>query len=80
MDVTNNVVTLRGTVETAEQKTEAEQIAKNTESVKSVNNQLKVGSATRARQRRSPRSRDRVEGIMLAPDTAPKPLTSSSCS
>ena len=46
VDVTNNVVTLRGTVETAEQKTEAEQIAKNTESVKSVNNQLKVGRAT----------------------------------
>jgi osmotically-inducible protein OsmY len=45
VDVTNNVVTLRGTVETAEQKTEAEQIAKNTESVKSVNNQLKVGRA-----------------------------------
>jgi hyperosmotically inducible periplasmic protein len=45
VDVKNNVVTLRGTVETAEQKTEAEQIAKNTESVKSVNNQLKVGRA-----------------------------------
>lgn len=45
VDVTNNVVTLRGTVETVEQKTEAEQIAKNTESVKSVNNQLKVGRA-----------------------------------
>jgi osmotically-inducible protein OsmY len=45
VDVTNNVVTLRGTVETAEQKTEAEQIAKNTESVKSVNSQLKVGRA-----------------------------------
>jgi osmotically-inducible protein OsmY len=37
------VVTLRGTVETAEQKMEADQIAKNTEGVKSVNNQLKVG-------------------------------------
>ena len=54
MDVKNNVVTLRGTVETAEQKTEAEQIAKNTESVKSVNNQLKVGSATaRAPEKKS---------------------------
>ena len=54
VDVTNNVVTLRGTVETAEQKTEAEQIAKNTESVKSVNNQLKVGSATsRAPEKKS---------------------------
>jgi hyperosmotically inducible periplasmic protein len=54
VDVTNNVVTLRGTVETAEQKTEAEQIAKNTESVKSVNNQLKVGRATaRAPEKKS---------------------------
>ena len=54
VDVKNNVVTLRGTVETAEQKTEAEQIAKNTESVKSVNNQLKIGSATaRAPEKKS---------------------------
>ena len=54
VDVKNNVVTLRGTVETAEQKTEAEQIAKNTEGVKSVNNQLKVGGATaRAPEKKS---------------------------
>ena len=54
VDVKNNVVTLRGTVETAEQKTEAEQIAKNTESVKSVNNQLKVSGATaRAPEKKS---------------------------
>ncbi len=54
MDVNNKVVTLRGTVETAEQKTEAEQIAKNTEGVKSVNNQLKVGGATaRAPEKKS---------------------------
>jgi osmotically-inducible protein OsmY len=46
VDVSNNVVTLRGNVETADQKTEAELVAKNTESVKSVNNQLKVGRAT----------------------------------
>lgn len=46
VDVQNNVVTLRGAVETAEQKTEAERVAKNTEGVKSVNNQLKVGRAT----------------------------------
>ncbi|HQR34950.1 MAG TPA: BON domain-containing protein [Blastocatellia bacterium] len=45
VDVTNNAVTLRGTVETSEQKSEAEQLAKNTDGVKSVNNQLKVGSA-----------------------------------
>ena len=54
VDVKNNVVTLRGTVETAEQKTEAEQIAKSTEGVKSVNNQLKVGGATaRAPEKKS---------------------------
>lgn len=46
VDVTNNVVTLRGTVETTEQKTEAERVAKNTEGVKSVSNQLKVSSVT----------------------------------
>lgn len=46
VDVTNNVVTLRGTVETAEQKKDAERVAQNTESVKSVNNQLKVGTST----------------------------------
>jgi osmotically-inducible protein OsmY len=54
VDVKNNVVTLRGTVETAEQKTEAEQIAKSTEGVKSVNNRLKVGRATaRAPEKKS---------------------------
>jgi osmotically-inducible protein OsmY len=54
VDVKNNVVTLRGMVETAEQKTEAEQIAKSAESVKSVNNQLKVSGATaRAPEKKS---------------------------
>ena len=45
VDVNNNAVTLRGRVETAAQKTEAERVAKNTEGVKSVSNQLKVGGA-----------------------------------
>jgi hyperosmotically inducible periplasmic protein len=45
VDVTTNVVTLRGTVETAEQKTEAERLSKSTEGVKSVNNKLKVAAA-----------------------------------
>lgn len=45
VDVTNNTVTLRGTVETSEQKTEAERVAQNTEGVKSVTSKLKVGSA-----------------------------------
>lgn len=44
VDVKNNMVTLRGTVETAKQKTEAEELAKSTEGVKGVNNQLKVGA------------------------------------
>ena len=42
VDVVNNVVTLRGTVDTSEAKAEAGRIAKETEGVKSVVNQLKV--------------------------------------
>lgn len=42
IDVVNNVVTLRGTVDTTDQKTEAERVAKETEGVKSVKNLLKV--------------------------------------
>lgn len=42
IDVVNNVVTLRGTVDTAAQKAEAERVAKDTEGVKSVKNMLKV--------------------------------------
>jgi hyperosmotically inducible periplasmic protein len=45
VDVVNNVVTLRGTVDTAEEKAEAERIARDTEGVKRVVNQLKVGTA-----------------------------------
>jgi hyperosmotically inducible periplasmic protein len=45
VDVNNNVVTLRGTVETAEAKAEAERVAKATEGVKRVINQLKVGAS-----------------------------------
>jgi osmotically-inducible protein OsmY len=47
VDVVNNMVTLRGTVDTAEQKAEAERVAKDTEGVKRVVNQLKVGGAAR---------------------------------
>lgn len=43
VDVNNNVVTLRGTVDTAAEKTEAERVAKDTEGVKQVINQIKVG-------------------------------------
>lgn len=42
VDVVNNVVTLRGAVNSTEQKAEAERIAKATEGVKRVVNQLKV--------------------------------------
>ncbi|MEP7341261.1 MAG: BON domain-containing protein [Acidobacteriota bacterium] len=42
VDVVNNVVTLRGTVNTNDQKMEAERVAKATEGVKSVKNLLKV--------------------------------------
>ena len=43
IDVVNGVVTLRGTVDTAEAKQEAGRIAKDTDDVKRVNNMLKVG-------------------------------------
>ena len=42
VDVVNDVVTLKGSVETAAQKTKAEQVAKGIEGVKSVKNELKV--------------------------------------
>jgi osmotically-inducible protein OsmY len=42
VDVVKNAVTLRGTVDSAEQKAEAERIAKETEGVTKVTNQLKV--------------------------------------
>lgn len=45
IDVVDNVVTLRGTVDTNEQKMEAERVAKDTEGVKNVKNMLKVKPA-----------------------------------
>jgi hypothetical protein len=42
VDVVNDVVTLKGTVESAAQKTKAEQVAKDIDGVKSVKNELKV--------------------------------------
>jgi osmotically-inducible protein OsmY len=44
VDTNNGVVTLKGTVASAEHKSEAEQIAKQTEGVKRVINQLTVGA------------------------------------
>ncbi|HEX8734397.1 MAG TPA: BON domain-containing protein [Pyrinomonadaceae bacterium] len=45
VDVVNDVVTLKGTVGTNEQKTKAEQVAKGIDGVKSVKNELKVAPA-----------------------------------
>ncbi len=47
VDVVNNEVTLRGTVDTAEAKVEAERIAKETDGVTKVVNQLKVSPAAK---------------------------------
>jgi hyperosmotically inducible protein len=48
VDVVSNAVTLRGTVDTAEEKTAAEQIAKETEGVTKVTNQLKVAATAKS--------------------------------
>lgn len=45
VDVNNNVVTLRGAVDTAAEKAEAERVAKETDGVRQVINQLRVGNA-----------------------------------
>ena len=45
VDVVNDVVTLKGTVATAAQKTKAEQVAKDIDDVKSVKNELKVAAS-----------------------------------
>jgi hypothetical protein len=44
VDVDNNVVTLSGTVASATQRTRAEAVAKGVEGVRSVRNQLRVGT------------------------------------
>ena len=48
VDVMNNAVTLRGTVDTAEEKAAAEQTAKETEGVTKVTNQLKVAAPAKS--------------------------------
>lgn len=47
VDVVDGAVTLRGTVDTAEAKTEAERVAKETDGVKKVTNELKVVPASK---------------------------------
>ena len=44
VDVVNGVVTLRGVVDTADQRIEAERVAKDTEGVQTIQNRLKVGA------------------------------------
>lgn len=51
VDVRNNTVTLRGNVATVDEKAEAERVAKSTDGVKRVVNQLKVGPASGATPR-----------------------------
>lgn len=48
VDVVKNVVTLRGTVDSAEEKAAAEKVAKETDGVTKVVNQLKVAPAAKA--------------------------------
>ena len=48
VDVVDAAVTLRGTVESAEAKAEAERVARETDGVKKVTNQLKVVPAAKA--------------------------------
>src|SRR5258706_3286278 len=48
VDVVNNEVTLRGTVDTPEAKSEAERVAKETDGVKKVTNQLKVSPGAKS--------------------------------
>ncbi len=48
VDVVNNEVTLRGIVDTPEAKSEAERVAKETDGVKKVTNQLKVSPAAKS--------------------------------
>jgi hyperosmotically inducible protein len=58
VDVQNGVVTLRGTVDSEQNKTQAQQAAMSIEGVKNVNNLLKVGAASEGgRESGAPRSR-----------------------
>jgi len=57
VDVVNNAVTLRGTVDSAEEKAEAERIAKETEGVTKVTNQLKVVAPAKPKNSNTPASK-----------------------
>jgi len=57
VDVVKNVVTLRGAVDSAEERAAAEKVAKETVGVKSVVNQLKVAPAAKATPKQSGRTK-----------------------
>src|ERR1041385_7061759 len=57
VDVVKNVVTLRGTVESAEEKAAAEKVARETDGVTKVLNQLKVAPAAKATPKQSGKSK-----------------------
>jgi osmotically-inducible protein OsmY len=60
VDVVKNVVTLRGTVDSAEEKAEAERIAKETEGVQKVTNQLKVVAPSKPAKANKPAAKTKT--------------------
>ena len=60
VDVVKNAVTLRGTVDSAEEKDEAERIAKETEGVQRVTNQLKVVAPSKPSNANKPAARTKT--------------------
>jgi len=63
VDVVDGAVTLRGDVETAEAKAEAERVAKETDGVKKVTNQLKVVPAKAANTNANKAANANTSGI-----------------
>jgi osmotically-inducible protein OsmY len=61
VDVVNGEVTLRGTVDTPEAKSEAERLAKETDGVKKVVNQLKVSPAAKPGNANKPANANKVK-------------------
>ena len=61
VDVVNNAVTLRGTVESAEEKAEAEKIAKETDGVQKVTNQLKVVAPSKPANTNKPAAKSKTD-------------------
>jgi len=61
VDVVKNAVTLRGTVESAEEKAEAEKIAKETDGVQKVTNQLKVVAPSKPAKTNKPAAKTKTD-------------------